>query len=54
MAGSIGHNCRAGYDDISDAQLAQAAAISGIDRLRGGRLQRVLGGGGGYPPANAS
>ena len=46
MAGTIEHNCRAGYDEVNDVQLAEAAQISGIDRLRGGGLQRALGEGG--------
>ncbi|GEM_PF-1138717 len=46
MAGTIEANCRAGVDEVSEQRLAEAAAISGIDRLRGGGLQRMLGEGG--------
>lgn len=46
MAGTIEANCLAGVETVREEALAEAAAVSGIDRLRGGGLQRMLGEGG--------
>lgn len=46
MAGSVGANCLAGADSDAFSRLAAAAAISGVDQLAGGGLERRLGEGG--------